>query len=66
VGDGGGGGTSTGGVYSVSGTIGQPGIERTMTKAQYSIIGGFRVWLAGNPGRFLDFRRRFVGFLDWK
>jgi len=37
----GGGGTSTGGVYSVSGTIGQPDAGPVMTKGQYSIIGGF-------------------------
>jgi hypothetical protein len=36
----GGGGTSTGGVYSVSGTIGQPDAG-TMTNGQYSISGGF-------------------------
>ena len=37
----GGGGTSTGGVYSVSGTIGQPDPGTPMTNGQYSIIGGF-------------------------
>lgn len=37
----GGGGTSTGGVYSVSGTIGQPEAGPVMTNGQYSIIGGF-------------------------
>jgi hypothetical protein len=36
----GGGGTSTGGVYSVSGTIGQPDAGR-MTNGQYSLLGGF-------------------------
>jgi len=36
----GGGGTSTGGVYSVSGTIGQPDAG-TMSGGQYSLIGGF-------------------------
>jgi hypothetical protein len=36
----GGGGTSTGGVYSLSGTIGQPDAG-TMTNGQYSLIGGF-------------------------
>jgi hypothetical protein len=35
-----GGGTSTGGVYSVSGTIGQPDAGR-MTNGQYSLLGGF-------------------------
>ena len=37
----GGGGTSTGGVYSVSGTIGQPEAGGPMTNGQYSITGGF-------------------------
>jgi hypothetical protein len=37
----GGGGTSTGGVYSVSGTIGQPDAGGPMTNAQYSVTGGF-------------------------
>ena len=37
----GGSGTSTGGVYSVSGTIGQPDAGATMTNGQYSVTGGF-------------------------
>ena len=37
----GGGGTSTGGVYSVSGTIGQHDASNDMTNAQYSVTGGF-------------------------
>jgi hypothetical protein len=37
----GGGGTSTGGVYSVSGTIGQPDAGPTMTNGQFSVTGGF-------------------------
>jgi hypothetical protein len=37
----GGGGTSTGGVYSVSGTIGQPDAGGPMTNGQYSVTGGF-------------------------
>ncbi len=37
----GGGGTSTGGVYSVSGTIGQPDASGPMTNGQYSVTGGF-------------------------
>jgi hypothetical protein len=37
----GGGGTSTGGVYSVSGTIGQPDAGAPMTNGQYSVTGGF-------------------------
>ena len=39
----GGGGTSTGGVYSVSGTIGQPEAGGALTNGQYSVIGGFWV-----------------------
>lgn len=37
----GGGGTSTGGAYSVSGTIGQPDAGGPLTNGQYSITGGF-------------------------
>jgi hypothetical protein len=37
----GGGGTSSGGNYSVSGTIGQPDASGTMTDGNYSLTGGF-------------------------
>ena len=37
----GGGGTSTGGVYSVSGTIGQPDAGGPMTGGNFSLVGGF-------------------------
>ena len=37
----GGGGTSTGGVFSVTGTIGQPDAGGPMTNGQYSVTGGF-------------------------
>ena len=37
----GGGGTSTGGVYAVSGTIGQPDAGGPLSGGQYSLIGGF-------------------------
>jgi hypothetical protein len=37
----GGGGTSTGGVYAVSGTIGQHDAGRAMTGGNYSLTGGF-------------------------
>jgi hypothetical protein len=37
----GGGGTSTGGLYSVSGTIGQPDASGAMTGGNYSLTGGF-------------------------
>ena len=37
----GGGGMSTGGIYSVSGTIGQPDASGAMTGGNYSVTGGF-------------------------
>jgi hypothetical protein len=37
----GGGGTSTGGVYQVSGTIGQPDAGAPMSGGNYSVTGGF-------------------------
>jgi hypothetical protein len=37
----GGGGTSTGGVYAISGTIGQHDAGGPMTNGQYSVTGGF-------------------------
>jgi hypothetical protein len=37
----GGGGVSTGGVYQVSGTIGQPDASGAMTGGNYSLTGGF-------------------------
>jgi hypothetical protein len=37
----GGGGTSTGGVYAVSGTIGQPDAGGPMTGGNYALTGGF-------------------------
>ena len=37
----GGGGTSTGGVFSVSGTIGQPDAGGPMSGGNYSLTGGF-------------------------
>ena len=37
----GGGGTSTGGVYSVSGTTGQPDAGTPMTGGNFSLTGGF-------------------------
>jgi hypothetical protein len=39
----GGGGTSTGGLYQVSGTIGQPDAGQVMTNGQFSVTGGFWV-----------------------
>ena len=37
----GGGGTSTGGTYQVTGTIGQPDASGAMTGGNYSLTGGF-------------------------
>ncbi len=37
----GGGGTSTGGTYTVSGTIGQPDASGAMTGGNYSVTGGY-------------------------
>jgi len=37
----GGGGTSTGGVYQVSGTLGQPDVAASMSGGIYSLTGGF-------------------------
>jgi len=56
----GGGGTSTGGVYSVSGTIGQPDAGGPMTGGNYSLTGGFWalisvVQTAGLPNLIITF-----------
>ncbi len=37
----GGGGTSTGAIYSISGTVGQPDAGLTMSSGTYSLTGGF-------------------------
>jgi hypothetical protein len=54
----GGGGTSTGGVYSLSGTIGQPDAG-TLSGGNYSLIGGFwgaviPVQQVGSPTLFIE------------
>ncbi len=47
----GGGGTSTGGTYTVSGTIGQPDAGGPLTGGKYSLMGGFWAIYAVNlPG----------------
>lgn len=48
----GGGGTSTGGTYQVSGTIGQPDASGAMTGGNYSLTGGFwaLIQVAQTPG----------------
>ncbi len=43
----GGGGSSSGGTFSLMGTIGQPDAGATMTGGSFSLNGGF--WGAGNP-----------------
>jgi hypothetical protein len=45
----GGGGTSTGGVYAVSATIGQPDAGQAMSGGNYSLTGGF--WSVFEPER---------------
>jgi len=42
----GGGGTSTGGVFSLSGTIGQPDADGPMTGGNYAVTGGFWILIA--------------------
>ena len=47
----GGGGTSTGGVFSVSGTIGQADASGAMSGGQYSVTGGFwSLYAVQTPG----------------
>src|ERR1017187_6994991 len=47
----GGGGTSTGGTYQVSGTIGQPDASGAMTGGSYSLTGGFwSIYAVQTPG----------------
>ena len=42
----GGGGTSTGGAYSVSGTVGQPDASGPLTGGSYSLTGGYSITTA--------------------
>ncbi len=44
----GGGGTSTGGGYTISGTIGQPDAGPAMTGSTYTVTGGF--WVGTGTG----------------
>jgi hypothetical protein len=47
----GGGGTSTGGIYSVSGSIGQPDASGALTGGNYSVTGGFwSLYAVQTPG----------------
>jgi hypothetical protein len=46
-----GGGTSTGGIYQVSGTIGQPDASGAMSGGGYSVTGGFwSIYAVQTPG----------------
>ena len=47
----GGGGTSTGGTYQVSGTVGQPDASGAMSGGSYSLTGGFwSIYAVQTPG----------------
>ena len=47
----GGGGTSTGGGYTISGTVGQPDASGAMTGGNYSLTGGFwAIYAVQTPG----------------
>jgi hypothetical protein len=47
----GGGGASTGGVYTVTGTIGQPDASGAMSDGYYSVVGGFwAIYAVQTPG----------------
>ena len=59
----GGGGTSAGGVYSLSGTIGQPDAGPVMSGGVYSLTGGFWAGAGGPPPCSADFNGD--GFLDF-
>ena len=66
----GGGGTSTGGVYSVSGTIGQHDAGGPMTNGQYSITGGFWSLLSvvqtpGAPSLGITFTTTNTALVSW-
>ena len=59
----GGGGTSAGGIYSLSGTIGQPDAGPVMSGGIYTLTGGFWAGSAGAPSCPADFNGD--GFLDF-
>jgi len=66
----GGGGTSTGGVYSVSGTIGQPDAGPTMSGGNYSVDGGFwgliaAVQTPGAPLLFITLTTTNTALVSW-
>jgi len=59
----GGGGTSSGGIYSLSATIGQPDAGTAMTGGIYSLTGGYWAGTAQPPACPADFNGD--GFLDF-
>jgi hypothetical protein len=65
----GGGGTSTGGVYSVSATIGQPDAGPVMSGGNYSITGGFWSLLAvqtpGAPALTIRLTATNTAIVSW-
>jgi len=65
----GGGGTATGGVYSVSGTIGQHDASGSMTGGNYSLTGGFwslyAVQLPGGPQLTIQFTATNTAKISW-
>ena len=65
----GGGGTSTGGTYQVSGTIGQPDAGTPMTGGNYSLTGGFwalyAVQSAGAPVLTITYSGGTTAVVSW-
>ncbi len=62
----GGGGTSSGGIYTLSGTIGQPDAGAAMSGGIYSLSGGFWAGAGGPAGCPADFNGDgFVDFFDF-
>lgn len=66
----GGGGTSTGGVYSVSGTIGQPDAGAPMSGGNFSVTGGFWsllsvVQTAGAPTLTISLTGTNTALVSW-
>jgi len=62
----GGGGVSSGGVYSIAGTIGQPDAGSVMTGGTFSVSGGFWVGTGSPPACLADFDGDgFVDFFDF-
>ena len=65
-----GGGTSTGGVYAVTGTIGQPDAGTTMSGGNYSLTGGFWSFLSlvqtpGAPLLSIRFTAANTAIVSW-